>query len=63
MTRILPDSYEIDAALQLTVEDDFSYFCKFDDLADIIATPGTELPAIANSCYINRASVFDAQEN
>lgn len=30
--RILPDSYEIDVALQLTVEDDFSYFAKFEDL-------------------------------
>ena len=30
--RILPDSYEIDVALQLTIEDDFSYFAKFEDL-------------------------------
>ena len=32
MRRILPDSWEIDQALQLTVEDDFSYFAKFDDI-------------------------------
>lgn len=30
--RILPDSYEIDVALQLTIEDDFSYFANFEDL-------------------------------
>lgn len=58
MMRVLPDSYEIDVALQLTVEDDFSYFCKFDDLAGIIVSPNTEFPAIADSCYIDRADVF-----
>ncbi len=58
MPRILPDSYEIDVALQLTVEDDFSYFCKFDDLADPIVQPGSEFPSIANSCYISRKEVF-----
>lgn len=26
--HILLDSYEMDVALQLTVEDDFSYFCN-----------------------------------
>lgn len=58
MMRILPDSYEIDVALQLTVEDDFSYFCKFDDLAGVIVSPDTELPSIADSCYIDRKAVF-----
>ena len=58
MPRILPDSYEIDLALQLTVEDDFSYFCKFDDLADPIVQPDSELPSITNSCYISREEVF-----
>lgn len=58
MVRILPDSYEIDVALQLTVEDDFSYFCKFDDLAGVIVSPDTELPSIADSCYIDRKAAF-----
>lgn len=58
MIRILPDSYEIDAALQLTVEDDFSYFCKFDDLAGVVVNPDTEMSAIINSCYITIADVF-----
>ena len=36
-TRILPDSYEIDVALQLTVEDDFSYRADIRDFMDINA--------------------------
>lgn len=61
MTRILPDSYELDITLQLTVEDDFSYFCKLDDLAGIIVRPNTEyFPAIADSCYIDLKEVFPA---
>lgn len=32
MSRIQPDSWEIDQALQLTVEDDFSYRADFSDL-------------------------------
>ena len=61
--RILPDSYEIDVALQLTVEDDFSYFCKFDDLAGVIVSPNTELPAIADSCYIDCETAFSVPRN
>lgn len=58
MIRILPDSYEIDVALQLTVEDDFSLFLKFDDLLNPIVEPGMEFTSIANSCYISRKEVF-----
>ena len=58
MRRILPDSYEIDVALQPTIEDDFSYFCKFDDPADPIVKPDVELPSIADSCYIPRDEAF-----
>ena len=58
MIRVLPDSYEIDIALQLTVEDDFSLFIKFDDLADPIVKPDEELPSIADSCYIPRDEAF-----
>ena len=56
--RILPDSYEIDLALQLTIEDDFSLFIKFDDLADPIVKPDVELPSIADSCYIPLEEAF-----
>lgn len=63
MKRILPDSYEIDVALQLTVEDDFSYFCKFDDLAGIVVRPNTEFSAIADSCYIDLEEVFSVSQN
>lgn len=58
MSRILPDSYEIDVALQLTVEDDFRLFIKFDDPADPIVKPDVERPSIADSCYISRAEAF-----
>lgn len=54
-----PDNFDvIGAALQLTIEDDFSYFCKYDDLTGVVASFSTELPAIADSCYISRADVF-----
>ena len=57
-SRILPDSYEIDVALQLTVEDDFSLFIKFDDLAAPIVKPDMECPSTADSCYISRVEAF-----
>lgn len=61
MTRILPDSWVIDQQLQLTVEDDFSYLCKLDDLAGILQITRTEFPAIVNSCYIDIEEVFGEQ--
>lgn len=61
MTRILPDSYEIDVALQLTVEDDFSYFCKWDDLQGILPHAHDEFHAINDSCYIPLEEVFGKQ--
>lgn len=56
--RILPDSYEIDVLWQLTVEDDFCLFIRFDDLANPIVKPDMERPSIANSCYILREEAF-----
>ncbi len=44
--------------LQFTVEDDFSYFCRYDDLSGNYTGISKELPALADSCYINRAEVF-----
>lgn len=41
-----------------TVEDDFSYFCMYDDLMGVAASHNIELPAIADSCYVDRADVF-----
>lgn len=56
--RTTPDANEFSASLQFTVEDDFSYFCRYDDLTGVVASPNTELPAIEDSCYINRSEVF-----
>lgn len=47
---ILDDSF--------TVEDDFSYFCMYDDLMGVVASHNVELPAIEDSCYVDRADVF-----
>lgn len=58
MSRIAPDSYEIDQRFQLTVEDDFAYFCKFDDLAALIVKADMDRPSIADSCYISRKEAF-----
>ena len=58
MNRILPDSYEIDVALQLTVEDDFSLFLRFDDLVSPIVALGIESPSIVDSCHPSREEVF-----
>lgn len=44
---------------KFAVEDDFTYFCMYDDLMGIGAVVGApELPAIANSCYVPREDVF-----
>lgn len=40
------------------VEDDFSYFCMYDDLMGVASSHSIELPAIADSCYVDRADVF-----
>lgn len=37
----LEELYLIDQQFQLTVEDDFSYFCKFDELYDVLGYPGS----------------------
>ena len=41
------------------VEDDFAYFCMWDDLMGFgSAVSAPELPAIADSCYVDRSEVF-----
>lgn len=40
------------------VEDDFSYFCMYDDLMGVVSSHNIELPAIADSCYVDCADVF-----
>ena len=47
-----------DPCLQFIVEDDFSYFCRHDDLSGSYSRINKEFPALADSCYINRAKVF-----
>lgn len=43
---------------KFAIEDDFTYFCMYDDLmvTSVIGVP--ELPAIADSCYVPREEVF-----
>ena len=38
--------------LQFVVEDDFSYFCRYDDLSGIYSGISKEVPALADSCYM-----------
>jgi len=40
------------------VEDDFAYFCIYDDLCGIVPSRCLELPAIADSCYVDVKDVF-----
>lgn len=53
------DKENISALLKFTVEDDFSYFCKHDELIGVVAIPDTYLPSIEESCFNSRANVFD----
>lgn len=34
-------------------EDEFSYFCRFDELTGVIACPGVTLPTLQDSCYVS----------
>lgn len=52
------DLEKILAVLPFTVEDDISYFCKYDDLTSVVASPNAELPAVAESCYVDPAEIF-----
>ena len=36
----------------------YSYFCKYDELVDVVACPGIDFPALKDSCYVTRESVF-----
>lgn len=58
MAYINAEFNEIRVSMQFTAEDDFSYFCKYDNLTGVVATSNVELPALADSCYVNRADVF-----
>lgn len=49
---------EILEILPFTVEDDISYFCKWDELTGVIASPNPELPSIAESCYVDPKDIF-----
>ena len=45
------DSIELEDTF--VVEDDFSYFCMYDDLMGVVSSRNIELPAIADSCYVD----------
>lgn len=44
--------------LPFTVEPDFSYFVKHDELIGVIPFQTRMLPSIEESCYTNREEVF-----
>lgn len=44
---------EIKLTDNYTVEDDFIYFCNYDDRCGIVSSQCLELPAIADSCYVD----------
>ena len=58
-----PNNHEEISAIQFTVEDDFSYFCKYDVLTGVVASSNGELPALADSCYVSLDEVFAPQAN
>lgn len=37
---------------------DFSYFCRYNDLAGFVACPGVEQVALKDSCYCHSSEVF-----
>lgn len=49
---------EIKLTDNYTVEDDFIYFCNYDDRCGIVSSRCLELPAIADSCYVDVQDVF-----
>ena len=36
----------------------WSYFVKKDQLTDVVACPGVNLPSLANSCYVPTEEIF-----
>lgn len=44
----------------LKAEDKFSYFCKYDELTDVVACPGIKFPKLEDSCYISPVEIFGA---
>lgn len=45
-------------ARALPPEEEFSYFCKFDELSGVMACPGVVLRPLKESCYRSRKAVF-----
>ena len=33
---------------------DFSYFCRFDEVTGVVACPGKKMPALRDSCFLDR---------
>lgn len=56
--HVSPDTEEIIIISPFAEEDDYSYFCKYDELTGVVACPGTYLPSISESCYASRADIF-----
>ena len=43
-------------------KDMFSYFCRYNELTDVVACPGVALPPLVDSCYID-IGIFDTNDN
>lgn len=56
-----PEDSEILVMSPFPEEDDFSYFCKYDELTGVVACPGIYLPTVEQSCFVSRADVFGNQ--
>ncbi len=41
-----------------TLDGEYGYFCKYDELTDVVACPGIDFPTLKDSCYVTRESVF-----
>jgi hypothetical protein len=55
-----PNENDVKLTDNYRMEDDFLYFCMWDDGMGILSSRCPELPAIENSCYVDCADVFPA---
>lgn len=41
----------------------YSYFCRHDELTDVVACPGIVFTSLQNSCYVNVDDFLDLDED
>ena len=61
MAKKLSENENIFTVSPFYKEDEFSYFCRFDELTGVIACPGIDLPTLQESCYISCDDFEDTQ--